>query len=355
MANDIDNCSSTDNAVVHIFRQAIEKIRELSLPPTPVVYAVLYDYMSGRNKNLNVAFDTIVKKRPIKLEDVQKLFTDFVAPSLAIDNDKKTNTIVLGVVSIVETLQNALNESSGNLSPVIQKIEKIQGMLSQTRREDLAMLVGAIISLSQSAVKTIQETSDVVTANNQQLENVKKAFVLAKKEATTDPLTGLLNRRGVEEKILEYHGKDKITTLAGVSTVLVLDLDHFKSLNDAYGHNVGDKVLKAVGEVLRLHTRGEDLAVRIGGEEFLVVLPNTPISSGNIVAEKLRKTIGGIRIKTNDSDIDTITASIGIDKYIFKPDNQSAISEFWGVVANADKALYQSKRDGRNRTTIFFS
>ncbi|HEY9842068.1 MAG TPA: GGDEF domain-containing protein, partial [Candidatus Obscuribacterales bacterium] len=125
--------------------------------------------------------------------------------------------------------------------------------------------------------------------------------------------------------------------------LLMLDVDHFKSFNDTYGHQVGDQVLASFGQVLSQTVRRTDMAVRYGGEEMAVILPNTNAENAAIVAEKIRRTIASLQLYDLEGrPIRQITASIGVAQY--EPDDQN----FEEIIRRADEALYRCKHAGRN-------
>jgi diguanylate cyclase (GGDEF)-like protein len=164
--------------------------------------------------------------------------------------------------------------------------------------------------------------------------------------AIIDPLTGVYNRRYMEGSL-----KKLIKTLSRKNdklSLLMIDVDHFKKYNDAYGHDMGDKCLKAVADVLRQNvTRAEDFVARYGGEEFVVVLPGTDENGAQLIADKLLQKIHECNIPHEKSDVaDRVTFSIG-GATIAVENSQNGTD----YIKHADKALYESKRDGRNRST----
>ncbi len=161
----------------------------------------------------------------------------------------------------------------------------------------------------------------------------------------TDPLTGCFNRGHLTEYFPQETSRAKRYKLS-LSTILC-DIDHFKKVNDTYGHQTGDMVLnefvKCIKEVIRENI---DWVVRYGGEEFLMVLPETDVSSACIVAERLRKVISDRSIKIKENVIQ-ITASFGVSGFDFSsPDKTISMEE---MINEADKYLYQAKREGRNK------
>lgn len=156
-------------------------------------------------------------------------------------------------------------------------------------------------------------------------------------EATTDPLTGLLNRRGFDKYIEALPSAVRMAP----SAVLVLDLDHFKSVNDTFGHDVGDMVLSAVGRQLKEKVRKQDLVGRFGGEEFIILLTDTNERDAELIAERLRASIGDLG-PLADGRLLPVTASLG---GYWDHDGINLML----TVPLADRALYRAKMHGRNR------
>jgi diguanylate cyclase (GGDEF)-like protein len=167
-------------------------------------------------------------------------------------------------------------------------------------------------------------------------------LAIAERRAETDALTGLPNNRNVTDTVrrMVAHASRSVTPL----TALALDLDHFKQINDTYGHGSGDEVLAAVGSTLKSSCRESDFVGRAGGEEFLILLPDTDLAAGCLVAENIRAAVAAITVA---SVARPITASIGI---AVLPDHAGDAA---GLLRHADRALYSAKKNGRNRTEIF--
>jgi diguanylate cyclase (GGDEF)-like protein len=155
----------------------------------------------------------------------------------------------------------------------------------------------------------------------------------------TDPLTGLYNRVKVEETFL-YEQKQSIRHGDPLSIIL-MDLDFFKSVNDVYGHNAGDIFLQEVAEILRDTFRSTDVIGRWGGEEFLIVLPKTDLTSAHEIAIKLRDRMQ----ETKFTNIGTRTSSCGVATL---REDESLVN----VIQRADSALYLAKDNGRNRVEV---
>jgi diguanylate cyclase (GGDEF)-like protein len=188
--------------------------------------------------------------------------------------------------------------------------------------------------LRHELAKTVGEHVALALANLRLREELRQ-------QSIRDPLTGLHNRRSMEETLeREAH---RARRHEGSVSVLLIDVDHFKKFNDDHGHDAGDAVLVSVSEFLRKRTRGEDLACRYGGEEFLVVLPGAPFEGAAKRAEDIRAGIEALPVSVAGRTLDRVTVSIGIATL---PDHAMEPTE---LITAADTALYEAKRAGRNR------
>jgi two-component system cell cycle response regulator len=164
-------------------------------------------------------------------------------------------------------------------------------------------------------------------------------------QASRDPLTGMFNRRHLEEQ-LQGMITDGVRSEKGLS-VIMADIDFFKSVNDNYGHDNGDLVIRQFSSRILQNIRRVDLAFRIGGEEFLIVMPKTPQKKARIVGERLRAIIEDTPFKINEGDGKiNVTASLGLTSVISEKDTIDSL------LKRADDALYEAKKSGRNQVVI---
>lgn len=212
-------------------------------------------------------------------------------------------------------------------------------------------LMGAIAAFSNIDELSDRDVDYLVQLSQQSSTTIQRANVYAEvlKYATLDALTGLNNRRQFELRL-----NQEIATTKRKNTPLcamMIDVDYFKKVNDTYGHNVGDFVLKTVAQLITNEIREYDIPCRYGGEEFFVILPQTMLEEAALVAQRLRKTIENYKIVFEDNDTKNtktlkVTISIGVSQY----ENEMTAEEF---STNADKALYEAKRNGRNRVIVY--
>ncbi|WP_308364924.1 MULTISPECIES: GGDEF domain-containing protein [unclassified Microbulbifer] len=188
---------------------------------------------------------------------------------------------------------------------------------------------GALTALTAILDSSRHQTQQMLHTLTQELEN----------RASTDALTGLANRHEAYRAMHELERRNR--HLSGRYTVLIGDLDNFKTLNDNYGHAFGDRVLQDVAEVLRENTRTDDIVARWGGEEFLILLPNTDLDGGGILAEKLRDRVEALSQKYDPP------VKISISFGVAEGDPSSATHG--QLLAEADARMYRAKDSGRNR------
>ena len=184
--------------------------------------------------------------------------------------------------------------------------------------------------------------------------NLRVQYDELEKLSLQDYLTGLANRRYFEQQLKQE--LERACRLGHFSTILIIDIDNFKEINDKFGHLEGDKALKLLASELKDVVREVDLPARFGGEEFLVLLPETSLEQSQIVAEKIRNRVSQIKIPSRKGNI-TFTVSIGIagteqeEEEDFR--GASIASECDEVLKRADKALYQAKGNGKNRVEVY--
>ena len=204
-------------------------------------------------------------------------------------------------------------------------------------------VIGAVLSTHPEALHAPEALSikESVSQAAPVLANLRN-LAIAERRAKTDALTGLPNNRNVQDTVkrMVAQASRTIAPLAAIA----LDLDHFKQINDSYGHPIGDAVLAAVGSTLTATVRDGDFVGRAGGEEFLILLPNTNTSGAQRAAETIRAAVAAIAIPKVEQPI---TASLGI---AILPDHAGDATS---LLRHADQALYTAKKNGRNRTETF--
>jgi diguanylate cyclase (GGDEF)-like protein len=243
-------------------------------------------------------------------------------------------------------IKAANNDGLWNNTPFELKVEVIPPFWQKTWFKLLIaviilLLIYIIYRIKVHAIKKKnQELVELVEKRTQKIIEKNRAL---EKMSRTDNLTKLPNRRHILEKIKEEIARQK--RHKNPFSIIMGDIDHFKKFNDNYGHKIGDQVLEKVGSLIKEVKREEDFAARWGGEEFLILLPETNIKEAHLASERIRKEIMNMECKTDNKRL-KITITFGITEY----DLDLSIEE---NINRADKALYQGKKQGRNCSVIF--
>jgi diguanylate cyclase (GGDEF)-like protein len=243
--------------------------------------------------------------------------------------------IAAAAVLLVAALIGALAGSAGYALVVERhqnrRVAKLADRLSRAAAE------GQLVALEAERIADPR----LRTAFSQLADRVADTWSLA----TVDPLTGIANRQTVLARLEEELAR--ADRYRRPLSVIIIDLDHFKRLNDAHGHAAGDAVLRHVGQRLAQSVRSVDVAGRYGGEEFLVVLPETGPDAAASLAEKLRRVVGGSEVRLPDGELVTVTLSAGV------AGGQGEVLKLDALVRDADAALYSAKALGRDQVFVF--
>ena len=310
---------------------------------------------------LNISFHQAMRNMAKIIESQYEL--SYIVPLIGEMMDKFIQDHLIYIFNIDNNAEFQLlwpaAYSKAKLDPLLEKIkDKTTYILSEDKFTGVFPLMaenklsGAVIAVGNTNKLNEKEINYLEELTRQAAITIDKANCYAEilQHATIDALTGLNNRRQLEQRLTQEisMARRKKNHLC----CLMMDVDHFKSINDTYGHLAGDLTLHDIARIIREELRTYDVAGRYGGEEFCIMLPDTNLEKARLIADRLRK-----RIEKTKFDISSInpvikkittTISIGITK--FKPeihiDNKNLYEE-------ADKALYQAKREGRNRVVVF--
>ena len=234
-------------------------------------------------------------------------------------------------------------QTNDELDSLIETINRMSSCLSQSLRTTQAAVDSLRRAKEELEIRVRQRTADLSEVNSKLSQEVAERLVAQKalqEAATIDPLTRLFNRRVVQERLdLEVARSSRQHT---PFTLIIVDLDHFKMINDTHGHDAGDSILVETGVRMKGIIRGQDTLARWGGEEFMILLPDTGSAGGREVAEKVRTRIVDTAYYFAGKEI-RVTASFGVAQY--KGDLE-------GTITVADQALYQAKNLGRNRVVL---
>jgi len=332
------NYSYTDEQNSHFLRQILQFISVHKIIPTPLNYAVYYEYISGSNKALSAAIDSFIKqKRPLNTEVSTKLYNKFIFDGSYETFDKLNQDLE----SLIDSTKASVAETSQKASDAGESFEEQAiSIASANNAEDLKNVITNAVSDAKDLAAISKSLQIELDTAKQEMEQLRTELVKVKVSASTDALTGLLNR-GAFDKALNNLIEEPDPSDSCLS---ILDLDHFKKVNDSHGHLIGDNVLKITAKLLKKYADPHHHVARYGGEELAIVMPSTSLSKAVKISNQIREALANSRLKKKNGSesIGKITVSIGISHL-----KQGDTAE--DLIMRADNALYQAKETGRNK------
>ncbi|MFY7863209.1 GGDEF domain-containing protein [Roseateles sp.] len=318
----------------------------------PASYAVWYEFVSGMNPSLNQALNIqTAGGQTLDEAQVWTLYREHICELDPATGEK----ISAGLNQVLEGMAASAAEAGHQSARFDQSLTHwVERLLDNPPQQAQAQVLQELLSGTREIRGALNHLKQRLDSSQEEINSLREDVRRARGEALLDALTGLANRRAFDlqmQKCIEAAPTDKST-----APCLVLgDIDFFKRVNDSYGHAFGDQVLRAVAQTLKgvvgscgAHPSADEaLPARIGGEEFALLLPNGQLQLAQKMAETMRASVAASRIRrgATPAEIERVTISIGVTQMAL---GESADSFY----ARADRALYASKRTGRNCVTV---
>jgi len=322
-------------------RQVIPLLSKHALTPTPINYAVFYSYVSGASQALNDIIDTqLSQKKTFTVALMLELYEQYV-------NGK-------AIFKKQDEVQDSLNKIMGDASEEISQVSSganefdsslckhAEQLTTASDPDTTALILKQIMQDTRQMVKSNQEAQAKMEQTQDEIQKIKEKLEQTKEAANNDALTGLKNRGAFNQKINEV-----INDTDNKHSLIMFDIDHFKRVNDSFGHLVGDRVIRYVSALLKQVMGENGFIARYGGEEFVVLLENKNTEESFKLAEKVRVALGNSKLQRKESGetIGKITISAGITLL-----NSNDTSD--SFIERADQVLYKAKKTGRDKTIV---
>ncbi len=334
----IEYSDSVEEAT-QIARTALPLASKFAVPANPVNYAVLYEYVAGQNPQLTEALDRLRETTKDLTDDqVHSLYQNFVSGT----DEQALKDVRMALSTIVDSTRGSLDKVSRESQSYQENLGDAAKQLTDGESSGVVDIVAQLIDETVRMQAVSRDLQEELVQTNQDLSSLRTDFKRVREESLADPLTGIQNRRAFDVSLVE--ARKHATANNEALCLLMVDIDHFKKVNDTYGHVVGDAVLKQVSNAINDTVRGGDVLARYGGEEFVLLLPNTPMEGAERVADNV---CNNVRNQAMDrsrvgKDIGRVTVSVGVALFY----RDESTEEF---VVRADTALYRAKESGRNR------
>jgi diguanylate cyclase len=320
---------------------ALGQIRSLRQTAIPRNYEIWYIYATGYNSALNkIINETLARNGKLTEADLEQIYDTYLSHIKTTERIDKVGARVIGEIDdVMKLVSEALGVSASydaSLSSATKQLSTAQN------RDQVKTIVASLVKSTREMRETNKALEERLTLSKSEISNLQQSLEAIRAESLTDPLTGLGNRKYFDRSI----DMAVQTALANGEplSLLMFDIDHFKSFNDSYGHLTGDQVLRLVGMSLKQTIKGQDITARYGGEEFAVVLPNTALRQALTVADHIRRAVMSKELKKKSTGeiLGRVTISVGVA--MLKPGDDTD-----SLIERADACLYAAKRNGRNR------
>jgi len=320
---------------------ALGQIRSLRQPAIPRNYEIWYVYATGYNSQLNqVINETLARNGKLTEADLEQIYETYLSHLKTTDRIDKVGARVIGEIDdVMQLIGDALGMSASYNASLSGATERLAKAVD---REQVMKVVDSLVKTTHEMRDTTKALEERLALSKTEISNLQHSLEAIRQESLTDPLTGLGNRKYFDRS-LETAVESAFETGEPLS-LMMFDIDHFKSFNDSYGHLTGDQVLRLVGMSLKQSIKGQDITARYGGEEFAVVLPNTALRQALTVADHVRRAVMSKELKKKSTGeiLGRVTISVGVS--MLKPGDDTD-----SLIERADACLYAAKRGGRNR------
>jgi diguanylate cyclase len=320
---------------------ALDQIRSLRQSAVPRNYEIWYVYACGYNAPLNkIINETLARHGKLSEADLDQIYDTYLSQIKTTDRiDKVGGRVISEIDDVMSLITDALGMSASYDSSLSGATEK----LSMAKNPNQVKAVIEQLAVSTREMRdTNKALEDRLSMSKQEISNLQQSLEAIRAESLTDPLTTLGNRKYFDRALAA--AVQSAAACGEPLSLLMLDIDHFKSFNDNYGHLTGDQVLRLVAMSVKQTIKGQDITARYGGEEFAVVLPATALRQALTVADHIRRAVMSKELKKKSTGeiLGRVTISIGVS--VLQPGDDTDT-----LIERADACLYAAKRNGRNR------
>jgi len=336
--------SQSREQCAELLRLVLARLGQHDAAYNPVTFTVWFEYLAGTNAQLNKAVDhLLLTQSRLSNDDMHHLYDDFVT-----DIDPQAmHRIGNDLRQVMSRVMDASSRTGSDAGEFGSQLERLVSDLQQASGDAVLPAVTQALEGTARMRQSAHQLEHEVRSSQSEIERLQGELHRVREESQRDALTQVLNRKGFDHKLAEMLVMPVLHDR--VHGLIMYDIDHFKNVNDLRGHVMGDRVLQAVGEVLKdcVPANSVVTVARYGGEEFAMLVPNGSAQQCEQLAELVRTRIKALKIRDRRTNEVVLTVTISAGVALLRPEDTADT-----LTMRADAALYQSKHEGRDRVSV---
>jgi diguanylate cyclase len=321
--------------------KAFGLIERYRTPPYPGTYALWFEYVSGANGELVKRIDEFLAKNGgLNPYDIEQLCQSLMAQD---GHETATRQVGHAVEQELESILKVIADGAERSDSFSSTLKDVQRSLpGSTSSQDLDAIVTRLVQENQRMADATHQMNESLVASQNQIQTLNKELANAQMQSLRDPLTTIWNRRAFDNRIMEEVLEAEAT--GGQLCLAMADIDNFKGVNDTYGHQHGDKVLRQFADLIDANIKGQDMVARYGGEEFAIIFPRTSVLSAYNLLVRIKHNFEELKVPVAGQEqlCPIVTASFGLARFERGMNVRDLIEQ-------ADTYLFEAKKAGRNR------
>jgi diguanylate cyclase len=325
---------------------ALGQIKALGQSAAPRNFEIWYHYATGYNQPLNQLInETLAQKGTLSNDDLDQIYETYISDTRV---GERIDTVGTRVLDEIKQVMSTIDAATGSASTYSERLTAASEKLAQARdgkgldSDALRAVIEHLVQGANEMESSNRKLEARLAASRQEIEHLQDNLEAVRNESLTDPLTTLANRKYFDAALAQ--GISEAVAKSEPLSLLMADIDHFKTFNDRFGHLTGDQVLRLVALSVKQNVKNSDIAARYGGEEFVIALPNTPLDAANVIADQIRRSVMTKELmkRSTGERLGRVTISIGVA--VLRPEDSAPL-----LIERADRCLYAAKRNGRDR------